>query len=243
MLPGKSPWVVFLKCVAAGAAAALFLFPANAQKESPDAQGKKLLENVCGPACHPTDFVTSRRATKDEWRHTVEAMVKKGADATEDEFQTIVDYLARNFAPNSADPGAGQPAAKLNVNKATAEKLASFLKISAAEAAAVARYREANGNFARPQPAGHVGTIPLHAAVQADCGCGVAPCALHGRHKAGRYRRCSAAPCGRHARHCRGISLRQSRNRPLRPAGTESSDADERRWTLIREKRNCVLLR
>lgn len=112
-----------------------FVLAAGLLLDSPDERGKRLLQTVCGGACHNVEFATSRRATKDEWTQTVIAMVKKGADATEEEFEAIVDYLARNFGP------------RLNVNKATAAKLAEFLELTAAEAAAIVRYRETKGEF------------------------------------------------------------------------------------------------
>jgi competence ComEA-like helix-hairpin-helix protein len=134
--------------IAAAAAAALLPAPANAQKELPDGEGKTLLQNVCGTNCHKVDFVTTRRLSRDEWYRTVEAMAKKGADATDDQFLTIIDYLAKNFPPaKDAGQGSADSGEKLHVNKATSEKLASFLGISGPEAAAIVRYREANGNF------------------------------------------------------------------------------------------------
>ena len=134
-----------LKWIDAACLAALFLAPVYAQNES-DAQDKKLLQNVCG-TCHKIEMVTSRRATKDEWHATVEAMVAKGADASDDEFNRIIDYLAKNYGPENGPSQASPVAAKLNVNKATADQLASFLQIPGSDAAAIVRYREANGNF------------------------------------------------------------------------------------------------
>jgi competence protein ComEA len=136
-----------LKWIDAACLAVLFLAPAYAQKESSDAQDKKLLQNVCG-TCHKIEMVTSRHATKEEWHATVEAMVAKGADASDDEFNQIIDYLAKNYGPvNGASQGSSQSTAKFNVNKATADQLASFLQVPGPEAAAIVRYRESNGKF------------------------------------------------------------------------------------------------
>jgi competence protein ComEA len=115
--------------------AAITVITAHAE----DPEGKKLLQRVCGQ-CHKFEIVTSRRLTKDGWEKTVQAMVDKGADATDEEFNAVIDYLAKNYGPASGS-------AKLNVNKATAAELSAFLEIPQSDAAAIVRYRETNGNF------------------------------------------------------------------------------------------------
>ena len=64
-------------------------------------------------------------------------MAAAGAQATEDEFNEIVDYLAAAFPK----------APKINVNKAAAQDLESGLELSAKEAQAIVRYREEKGSF------------------------------------------------------------------------------------------------
>ena len=112
--------------------AALILIPGRAD----DPAGAKLLQRLCGQ-CHKLEMVTSRRLTKEGWTKTVQAMVDKGADASDEEFSAVIDYLAKYYGP----------AAKLNVNKATAAQIGLFLEIPESEAAAIVHYREANGNF------------------------------------------------------------------------------------------------
>ncbi len=132
--------------VAGAAIAALAWAGYAAQGEkTADDEGHKLLAKVCG-SCHKLDLVTSRRGTREQWRATIEAMVDKGADASDEEFNAVLDYLTKNYGPDR--PG-GQPAlpAKLNINTADAKQIAAFLAISAADGAAIVRYREANGNF------------------------------------------------------------------------------------------------
>ncbi len=65
-------------------------------------------------------------------------MADLGADATDDEFTAILDYLVKNFPP---------PANKVNVNKATAAQLESGLALAAKDADAIVQYREKNGDF------------------------------------------------------------------------------------------------
>src|SRR5207249_4852263 len=90
--------------------------------------------------CHKLEIVTSRRLTKDGWIKTVQAMVDKGADATDDEFNAVIEYLAKNYGPATGAP-------KVNVNKATVSELAAVLDIPASAAATIVKYRDANGAF------------------------------------------------------------------------------------------------
>jgi competence protein ComEA len=66
-------------------------------------------------------------------------MVGLGAKGTEKEFQTVVDYLTKNF------PGEGIP--KIDVNHAEAIEFESGLTLKRSEAAAIIQYRTRNGNF------------------------------------------------------------------------------------------------
>ena len=65
----------------------------------------------------------------------VDDMVARGAEISDVEIETIIDYLANNFGP------------KVNVNKASAEELAGVLEIPTATADAIVEYRAKNGNF------------------------------------------------------------------------------------------------
>jgi competence protein ComEA len=109
----------------------------QAQNEAPtlpDAPGKDVTERICG-ACHEAGVVTKYRNSKDDWQPIVDDMRGRGADGSEADFKTIVNYLGHYFGP------------EVNVNKATAADLQSQLEITAAEAVAIVNYREAQGNF------------------------------------------------------------------------------------------------
>ena len=67
-------------------------------------------------------------------------MVGRGAEGTDEELDTIIDYLATNFGRNRA-------AAKIAVNKLAAKDLAGSLGLAETDAEAIVRYREKNGNF------------------------------------------------------------------------------------------------
>jgi competence protein ComEA len=107
--------------------------PAVQAQDLPEGKGKDLVDQVCG-ACHGTDLVSSRRATKQGWSYIVDDMVSRGASATNEQIAQINEYLAKNFG-------------QVNVNKGPASELASVLEISDAQAQAIIKYRGEHGDF------------------------------------------------------------------------------------------------
>jgi hypothetical protein len=76
----------------------------------PDGKGKAELLRIC-TVCHAADTATSLRQSPDAWMATVQQMVQRGADGSDDELHSIVLYLSTNFGPEPADPAAApQPA-------------------------------------------------------------------------------------------------------------------------------------
>lgn len=108
---------------------------AQGQTKLPDGEGKALVERVC-TRCHGPTEITNARLDRKRWNSMVDDMVSRGAEATDEELDKIVEYLAANFS---------RP--KIAVNKATARELVSVLGLSAEDAEAVVSYREKNGNF------------------------------------------------------------------------------------------------
>jgi competence protein ComEA len=104
-------------------------------QDLPAGKGKELVENTCG-SCHGLDVVVAQHATKDGWSSIVDYMVSRGATGTPEEIATIVDYLSKNF-----------PAAKVNVNKATAMDLQSQLELTAKDSETIVKYRTDHGDF------------------------------------------------------------------------------------------------
>jgi cytochrome c5 len=72
------------------------LVPSVPAQDLPDGPGKELLMNVC-TTCHTLNRVTERKETKDGWNDLVDKMAAKGARASDEEFDTIVNYLTKNF--------------------------------------------------------------------------------------------------------------------------------------------------
>lgn len=90
--------------------------------------------------CHKIYIVTSHRGDRDQWRATIEAMVTKGADATDDEFNRIIDYLAKHYGPDNSE-------GKLNVNAATTPEIAGFFGLPEAQAASIREAPRRSGKF------------------------------------------------------------------------------------------------
>jgi mono/diheme cytochrome c family protein len=76
---------------------AAFLLAASVQAQDlPDGAGKELVMTVC-TQCHDTARIVTKRKTKMEWNDLVDSMAMRGAKASDEEFDTIVNYLAKNF--------------------------------------------------------------------------------------------------------------------------------------------------
>ena len=60
--------------------------------------GAELLQERC-TECHTLDRVESESHTQAEWEAEVEHMREYGADLTDEEAQTLVEYLVENYGP------------------------------------------------------------------------------------------------------------------------------------------------
>jgi competence protein ComEA len=107
--------------------------------ELPDGRGKDLILRAC-TGCHKPEEIAAYRFTKDEYHTIAYRMGDRGAQATRAELDIIADYLFENF-PKIEDP------AKINVNKATAEQIATGLALTNDEAEAIVKYRQRHGDF------------------------------------------------------------------------------------------------
>lgn len=115
----------------------------------PPGKGKAIVQRDCA-GCHALKVVTSKRASKEQWSALVDQMVSRGADVPDEEIETVVEYLAKNFGATKGAPPTGENHhhnQSVNVNKASAAQLAGALGLSAKESAAIVSYREQNGTF------------------------------------------------------------------------------------------------
>lgn len=142
----------------------------------PDGPGKAIIKKSCSP-CHTASVIITKPGhTDDEWADILSKMVGRGAVLSDEDGDTLMQYLSENFGPSwkgkpsaspataGATPGAGKivPSAAaqgtslaggstdlttVNVNKASAKQLEAALGISADEAELILRHREQYGNY------------------------------------------------------------------------------------------------
>jgi mono/diheme cytochrome c family protein len=74
--------------------------PVRAADDIPEGAGKEIVIKVC-TACHGIIEFTSQKHTKPEWDEVVDNMAQRGARASDDEFDMIVAYLAKNFGKDT----------------------------------------------------------------------------------------------------------------------------------------------
>jgi competence protein ComEA len=119
---------------------ALLGFNVQAQ-DLPDGEGKQLVQKICS-SCHGLETALADGYSEASWRKLVNTMISRGAEGTDEEFDLVVKYLAKNFPE-----GGTSSSAKVSVNKAAAKDLASTLSISDKDAGAIVSYRQEHGNF------------------------------------------------------------------------------------------------
>jgi competence protein ComEA len=105
----------------------------GAQDPFPETAGKAALLKVCGN-CHVAETVIQSLRTRQEWSDVIDQMARFGAEATDQEFDQILAYLAKHFSP-------------IRINKAGPGDLASMLDVPSAVAEAIVVYRDKNGAF------------------------------------------------------------------------------------------------
>ena len=67
----------------------------------PEGDGKQVTERVCA-ACHDKETAVGARHDKPEWQKVVDDMAARGADATDAELKTIVEYLTKYFGSKAS---------------------------------------------------------------------------------------------------------------------------------------------
>jgi competence ComEA-like helix-hairpin-helix protein len=101
--------------------------------QQPPAASKADFERLCG-SCHEPERSTSSRRTRDQWLQTVNQMVARGAQGSDEELMAVVDYLTREHG-------------RVNVNLASAADIAVVLGLTPEEASAIVQYRRDHGGF------------------------------------------------------------------------------------------------
>src|SRR5579863_7200399 len=90
--------------------AAVLLAPAAGLAQQPPAGSREAFQEVCG-ACHSLGTVTAQRRSRAQWQESITSMIARGAKATPEEFNLILDYLTVLYGPAPAAPTAPAPPA------------------------------------------------------------------------------------------------------------------------------------
>ena len=100
-----SPGPLLTSLASVSAAAALMVSAQGVKAAPPSATSapapaQTLVVQVC-QGCHGPEILSQKGRTKDAWADVVQNMVDKGAMASDEDLQKIVDYLARTYPPSS----------------------------------------------------------------------------------------------------------------------------------------------
>ena len=120
---------------------------AGSAQEASAGKSKEVFQRVCS-ACHKPETNVSARRTREQWLETIEKMVAKGLKATDEELNTVLDYLVGQYG-------------RVNVNRAAAADIAEVLGVSAKEAALIVKYRRDKGRFEDFEALGKVPDLDL----------------------------------------------------------------------------------
>lgn len=129
---GSFAALISFQTIHAGAATPPRVPPAAAQ-ELPEGSGKAVVQKIC-TTCHGLDYLVPSERTVPVWRDTLDLMRGYGAEATEEQWKTITEYIIANLA-------------YLNVNAATAEDIGLVFAVNEKIAQDVVAYREKQGAF------------------------------------------------------------------------------------------------
>jgi competence protein ComEA len=123
----------------AASAAAFALADDGGASLLPDGPGREIIAKAC-TECHSVDRMRGLRLGKDDWWDKINDMVDRGAKATDQDSEAMVDYLVKNFGKDS----------KVWVNTAPMVEFKSVLGFTVHESEAAVAYRQANGKFTQP---------------------------------------------------------------------------------------------
>jgi competence ComEA-like helix-hairpin-helix protein len=103
-------------------------------RSAADDPATPLFNRLC-TECHDAARITEPRRTPADWKRLMTQMIGEGVSGTDEELQTVYDYLLRHYD-------------KVLINRATTDEMIKVIGLSAAYAAAIVAYRTANGDFA-----------------------------------------------------------------------------------------------
>ncbi len=103
----QSSRLLFLSGLAALSLALAAPLHAQTAPSLPPGEGRDVVASVC-TGCHTLNTIVQIRDGATGWRQFVNYMIMKGAQVSQHDSDTIVQYLTTNFGPNSP-PAVGAP--------------------------------------------------------------------------------------------------------------------------------------
>ena len=77
----------------------------------PPLPGSDLTTRTC-TQCHSSDVISAQSGTPDDWRRTVDLMIRFGASVNDNDKQEIINYLSQAFPPKPKPAAAGDGASR-----------------------------------------------------------------------------------------------------------------------------------
>lgn len=90
-------------------------------------------QEVCGK-CHAPDRIIGARKSGLEWKETIDKMILKGAQVSDDDYDVILGFLVRNFD-------------RVDINWVESGELVVALGLTNEEAEKIVAYRKEHGDF------------------------------------------------------------------------------------------------
>ena len=106
----------------------------GAQQDAAKDPGAETFNAVCSK-CHTPERILAARRTSTQWEEVLEKMTKIGAQITDENYETIMDYLLRRYG-------------MININRGESKDIAMIVNLSAADADSIVKYRADHGAFA-----------------------------------------------------------------------------------------------
>jgi competence protein ComEA len=100
-------------------AVAATIVQADPNASLPDGPGKSVVIATC-TKCHAITNITGVHKDRDSWAETVSKMVGYGATASDDDLQTILDYLTKYYGPEAPPSGSAAVAHAKKIRLAAA---------------------------------------------------------------------------------------------------------------------------
>jgi mono/diheme cytochrome c family protein len=63
-------------------------------------RSRVLFVDICS-FCHTVERISEQALTREEWREETKGMISEGAPVSDEEYEMLLDYLAKNFGPRS----------------------------------------------------------------------------------------------------------------------------------------------